>query len=307
MIITYAFCLDLLIGDPRYFFHPVRIFGKIARISEKYLNRNFDIKLYGILCSCSLYIGVFFLFFKIDIFLDSFKYGFVFKIILFYMSFALHDLLKHGYQVYYYLKKNNLIESRKKLSYMVGRKTAHLDQKEIFRGVIESLSENLVDGVTSPLFFAILFGLPGVYLYKMINTLDSLWGHKNNRYKNFGFCAAKIDDLVNYIPARLTAPLIILIGACFSNRLLRGFYILKRDGRKHSSPNSGLSESAIAGVLGIRLGGENHYNGYISNRPFVGEEINEISLKEVRQVFFICFITSCIFLFLISNTFSLIT
>ena len=136
----------------------------------------------------------------------------------------------------------------------------------------------------------------------MINTLDSLWGHKNKRFLNFGYAAAKIDDVANYLPSRLTAPFIILIGSLLFHRsfesvpLKKAFKILKRDGGNHPSPNSGLSEAAMAGILGIRLGGLNHYDGHTSNRPFMGEALYELNLEKVRRTQFIGFFTSLLFL-----------
>ena len=196
----------------------------------------------------------FWLFFTLERYLNNIPYGFFLNIFLFYTTLALHDLLKHGWRVYKKIKKNDLQGARGFLSLMVGRDTSDLSRPDILRGMIESLSENLVDGVTAPLFYGAAFGLPGAFTYKMINTLDSLWGHQTKEYREFGFFAAKLDDYVNYIPSRLTAPMIVLTGSLLTGKLFKGFKVLLRDGKKHSSPNSGLSESAMAGVLGNSTG-----------------------------------------------------
>ncbi len=304
MSIAYAFFLDLFIGDPRYRLHPVRLMGKLARLLEQNFNSKSPSIFAGLCCCLFLYLLTGCLFYFLEKQLSLFEYGVVIEIILFYTTIALHDLLKHGYRVYRCLKNDDIAQARVELSYIVGRKTKKLNSSEICRGVLESLSENLVDGVTAPLFYGIIFGLPGAFIYKMINTLDSLWGHKNERYQNFGYVAAKIDDLANYIPARITSPIIIIIGSLFTFRLKEGFKILKRDGRKHPSPNSGLSEAAIAGVLGVRLGGENHYDGYVSRRPFMGDKINELSIRQIEITFFICLISSNVFLLMTSLIFN---
>ena len=296
MKVALAFLLDLFIGDPRYPFHPIRIMGKLARRIESRFNTVGKQKLKGFFCAFFLYGITGTVCFALVSLLEKFSFGLIVEVILIYTTIALHDLLKHGYRVYRLLKKGQLEKARVELSYMVGRKTDDLDEKEMMRALIESLSENLVDGVTAPLFYAVLFGLPGAFVYKMINTLDSLWGHKNERFINFGYTAAKVDDLANYLPARLTAPLIIFVGSFFSFRFKKGMRILFRDGRKHPSPNSGLSEAAMAGILGVRLGGPNQYAGYISERPFVGNWERPLMLSDISKTFKICFLVSLTFL-----------
>ena len=296
MKIFIAFLLDVVLGDPRYFCHPIRIMGGAANKVEQWFNRGSYLKLKGFLAVFILCFLTFLFLFKIQGFLSEFEYGFLFEILLLYTTIALHDLIKHGYKVYRELKKNNLQKARENLSLLVGRKTNKLEEKEICRGVLESLSENLVDGVTAPLFYAFIFGLPGAFTYKMINTLDSLWGHQNKQYKDFGFVAAKLDDIVNYLPARLTTPFIITIGAVFRGHFLNGFKVVLRDAKKHPSLNSGYSEAALAGTLGVVLGGKNEYEGYTSVRALMGEPIKQISKKDIETTFYICILVSFAFI-----------
>ena len=170
MKVALAFLLDLVMGDPRYPFHPIRIMGKLARKTESCFNTIGKKKLKGLFCAFFLYglTGAFF--FTLESQLQKFTFGLIIEVILLYTTIALHDLLKHGYRVYRLLKRGSLEEARIELSYMVGRKTDNLDEKEMIRALIESLSENLVDGVTAPIFYAVLFGLPGAFVYKMINN-----------------------------------------------------------------------------------------------------------------------------------------
>lgn len=294
LISTIAFLLDLILGDPQYRFHPVILIGKLARLLERHLNKGRYRLIKGFLSALLVYstvVGVIFIIRKLITYPLALM---IVDIILLYTCFALRSLNDHAKAVTHELKKNDLPTARKKLSYIVGRKTQDLDEEQICRGVIESVAENLVDGVTAPLFYAMLFGPYGAFLYKAINTLDSLWGHRNERFELFGKFAAKIDDLFNLIPARLTAPLI----AICSKQKKSSFRVLLRDGRKHPSPNSGLSEAAMAGALKVRLGGMNHYEGYESFRVYLGDDSCKLSVEKVSEALKLVNLTSLIFILL---------
>lgn len=184
--------------------------------------------------------------------------------------------------VYNGLKLNDLKEARVKLGWIVGRDTHNLEEDEIVRGVVETVSENTSDGVTAPLFYALLFGAPGIWVYKTINTLDSMIGYKNERFNEFGRFAARLDDIVNFIPSRITGLLILF---CTRNQgkysFKKRFWLWCKDAKKHPSPNSGYLEAATAYQLGIRLGGFNSYGGKQTFRAYMGEPIELLQKKHI--------------------------
>ena len=218
--------------------------------------------------------------------------GDVVSIALLYNCFAGRDLARHSARVYRALADDDLPEARRRVSMLVGRDTEHLDEPEIVRGAVESVAENMVDGVTAPLFFAVLGGPVGALLYKAVNTLDSTFGYKNERYLQFGWASARFDDVVNYIPARLTAPLVAFTAALLGLRPLGAWRIFQRDGRKHPSPNSGLTEAAVAGALGVQLGGLNYYFGEPSERPRMGDPIHKLERRHILQTNRLMLLTS---------------
>jgi adenosylcobinamide-phosphate synthase len=201
--------------------------------------------------------------------------GILFLIYLTATTLATKELIAAGRKVIETVKEENLPLARKHLSMIVGRDVEALDRKGILKAVIETLSENLSDGVIAPLFYLVIGGMPIGLTYKAINTLDSMVGYKNDKYRYFGWASARLDDLSNYIPARISGILIVLSSALFFQSLQKArssFMAMYRDGNKHSSPNSGYPEAAIAGALGVRLGGPLMYNGVLVEKPFIGAE-----------------------------------
>lgn len=192
------------------------------------------------------------------------------------------------------LSEEGIESGRKQLSYIVGRETSQLSENEIRIAVLETLSENLSDGVIAPLFFYAIGGVPIMLAYKMINTLDSMIGYKSERYKQFGFFAAKLDDIVNFIPARITALLMVVITLNF-----RGLKYIFLFGSKHSSPNAGYPEAALAGILNCRFGGPNIYHGKLINKPFIGINERVISPKDFQKVYLINYASAVVTLGLI--------
>ena len=164
----------------------------------------------------------------------------------------------------------------------MGRDTEELDESGIVRAAVESVAESTVDGVTAPLFFAIVAGPPGAMVYRAVNTLDSMFGHQDRRYAQFGWAAARIDDAANYIPARLTAPLLCLAAFLWRQRPGQAVRTLLRDGRKHASPNAGLAEAAVAGALGVQLGGTNFYGGRPLDGPTIGDPLTPLGPRHIR-------------------------
>ena len=173
------------------------------------------------------------------------------SIVIIYTAIAPRDLARHSMAVFRALTAGDLVEARRRVAMIVGRDTDRLDEPEVVRAAVESVAESTVDGVTAPLVFAVVAGPVGAIVYRAINTLDSMFGHRDARYRDFGWAAARIDDLANWLPARLTAPLVCLAALIAWQRPCRALRVLVRDGRRHESPNAGLSEAAMAGALGV--------------------------------------------------------
>ncbi len=287
--ILLAILLDLLFGDPRWLPHPVQGIGWLAQRAEAPLRCLIpNPKLAGIVAvvwvvGITVLIGFGLL--KGAALLHPLA-GDLVAILLLYTCFATRSLHDHAMAVYRPLKAGNLDEARQRVSWLVGRDTTELDEGEVTRAAVESVAENTVDGCTAPLLFAFLAGPLGALAYKAISTLDSTFGYKNERYLQFGWASARLDDLTNLLPARLTAILVppasILLGLDWKNSWL----IFLRDRNNHPSPNGGQIESAVAGALGVRLGGINSYFGQPFVRPFMGNPLHPLSsvhiLKTVR-------------------------
>ena len=197
------------------------------------------------------------------------------SIVVIYTTIAARDLARHSMAVFRPLAAGDLVEARRRVAAIVGRDTERLDEAGVVRAAVESVAESTVDGVTAPLFFAVVAGPVGAMVYRAVNTLDSMFGHQDERYRQFGWAAARIDDLANYLPARLTAPLVCLAALCCLRLRPAAARCesLLRDGRKHASPNAGLAEAAMAGALGVQLGGVNYYDGQPLEKPTIGDAL----------------------------------
>lgn len=276
-----GYVLDLLLGDPRWLPHPVRLFGNMIAYGEKRLNKGGHRLLKGAILTILLCLGVYAFFYYMQEVLPVWA-RYIFNTIFVFYGLANKSLLDEGKAVYDTLYHQGLEAGRKRLSWIVGRDTSKLQENQIRVAVLETLSENLSDGVIAPLCFYAVGGVPAMMLYKMINTLDSMIGYKSERYLYFGRFAARLDDVANYIPARFTAFLMVIVTG--SQRAYR--YILKY-GHQHASPNSGYPESALAGIMNCRFGGPNVYHGVLVEKPYIGENQREIRHEELRKVMFI--------------------
>jgi len=281
-----AFLLDIMIGDPRWFPHPVRMIGVCIEYCEKVLRRLIPSEqVGGIFLTFIIVIGTYLVTYQLLIFFYEIRWslGILVSIIIIFFSLSTRDLLRETGNVLKALKSGNLKTARKNLSRIVGRDTQNLSEEQIATGCIETSAENIVDGIIAPLFYAFIGGPALAMAYKSINTLDSMVGYKNDKYIDFGRASAKLDDVANYIPARIAAIVLpiasYLCGANYSNSVK----ILKRDGRKHPSPNSGIPEAAIAGALGIRLGGPSVYNDVRSDKPFIGDPQRNVSFDDISS------------------------
>lgn len=264
--------LDLVIGDPEWFPHPVRGIGKLVAFFDKVLRGS---RLEGIITAL-VTIGVTFVF--AYLFVSSF--GYLAWIYLGYVCISIRDLRVKARDIYLELKRWDISKARQKLSKIVGRDTKELPKEKIITAAVESIAESTNDGIIAPLFYLALGGPVLGIVYKAINTLDSMIGHKDGRYLHFGWFSARLDDIANYIPARICGVLISIAGG-------KGFRIMIRDGRKHPSPNSGISEAAMAGALGIRLGGPSYYQGELIEKPYIGEDKRQVDaclLKEALRI-----------------------
>ena len=279
-----ALVLDFIFGDPKWLPHPVRLIGKAAMALEGPMRKRFpNPKTAGnvtaaviILGTALVTAGVLWGAQKIHPVADD-----VLSVILLYTTFAARGLASHSYAVYKALKTGDIPLARQQVAKMVGRDTEQLDEKGIVRAAVESVAENSVDGVVAPLFFAFLFGPVGAMTYKAISTLDSTFGYKNEKYIDFGWASAKIDDMANYIPARLSLLLIPLASLFTDSSPWGAWRMCWRDSRKHASPNSGFPESAFAGALGVQLGGPLMRHGQPTSTPLIGEPLQPLEQKHI--------------------------
>ncbi|MDN3015266.1 adenosylcobinamide-phosphate synthase CbiB [Paenibacillus sp. BSR1-1] len=273
--ITIAYIIDLLIGDPPRWPHPVRWIGSMISFIEVRLNNGESKKLKGVI----MLLFVLFISFIVCLLIVLIGYkihpiaGICIESMIIATTIAQKSLKKAALEVYLPLKKGDLMDARIKLSYIVGRDTDSLNEGEIARGAIETVAENTSDGVTAPLFWALIGGAPLAIVYRATNTCDSMVGHVNDKYKEFGWASAKWDDLMNWIPSRITGFFMLIANRPEHMSLRMAWAILYRDAKKHPSPNSGWGEAAVAAIIGIQLGGINYYKGMISNRAKMGEPI----------------------------------
>jgi len=255
--LSLAYALDLLLGDPEWFPHPVRWFGALTRVGERCLRRLGRGPKSEMLAGALLTGTVVSMGWALGRPRNS-----TWRTVLMWTALATRSLLDEAGAVIRALEADDLDSARLRLARIVGRDTAHLDETEISRAVIETLAESTCDGIVAPLFWLAAAGVPGAMCYKAINTLDSMIGHPEPPYRYFGRAAARLDDIVNFVPARLTALGIVAAASLQGFDAKRAQQIWQRDGDKHASPNAGQSEAAMAGALGVRLGGVSCYDGH---------------------------------------------
>ncbi len=282
-----GYVLDVLLGDPEWFPHPVRWFGSLIQAGERYLRR-FDrgpraeilagAALTGSIVSIGWALGR--------------PRNAIWQVLLIWTALATRSLLTEASAVIRALEANDLHVARRRLARIVGRDTAHLDESEISRAVIETLAESACDGIVAPLFWLAAGGVSGAMAYKAVNTLDSMIGHPEPPYRYFGRVAARLDDAANLIPARLTALGIVAAAKIQNLNAGQSRKIWWRDGNQHTSPNAGQSEAAIAGALGVRLGGRSSYDGHPHDAPVLCAEGRPPSVRDARAALSIVAIVS---------------
>jgi adenosylcobinamide-phosphate synthase len=287
--IIIGFFLDLLIGDPSSFPHPVRFIGKFIIFLEKALLKEKYKKFTGFILTISIVITSYFITFTLCTLSP------IIEIFIIYTVFSVNSLGFEGNKIYNLLKNNKIDSARIQLGYIVSRETKTLNEKDIIRSTVESISENIVDGIISPLFFLFIGGAPLAMAFKAVSTLDSMVGYKNDKYMDFGFASAKFDDILNFIPARISGFVLIPLASLFCGKnAVNSFRIVARDRLKHSSPNSGHSESAIAGALELQLGGNSIYFGKTIKKPFLGDKLKDFTINDIKDSIKILYISSII-------------
>lgn len=288
-IIFFAFILDLILGDPRWFPHPVVFIGRLISLLENIFRRFIKTKIWELLAGCILATVVPVSAFLVPYWLigtaSSFgqSAGWMAAVFLGYTAIAARSLYSEPQKVAKLLLTGDLPGARKELSCLVGRDTHNLDEKGITRALVETVAENASDGIIAPLFYLAIGGPPLAMAYKAVNTLDSMVGYKNERYLYFGRASARLDDIANYIPARITAILLVFAAFILRKDWKGAWRITLRDGRNHPSPNSGYPEAAVAGALGIKLGGLSSYDGVHCNKPTIGDDKQQLNIRDVRN------------------------
>jgi adenosylcobinamide-phosphate synthase len=291
-----AFALDLLVGDPRWLPHPVVLMGKIISFGERLLltgkpRRDFlaGMALTVLLIASSAgAASALVLSFQILPFWPSF----LATAALASTTLATRGLLDAVKRVEASLRAGNIIDARAKLSHIVGRETASLNQDKVLRASLESLSESTCDGIIAPLFYLFLGGVPLALAYKAISTLDSMIGYRSERYFYFGKFAARLDDAANFIPARLTAGFMVIATTALRLNPAGAWRIAWRDHANHLSPNAGYPEAALAGAFGIRLGGPSIYFGEQIDKPYLGDDLTPITIGMLKEGRILCLVTA---------------
>ncbi len=298
-----GFLLDKLLGDPLWFPHPVVAFGKAIVFFDRKLNGGKYRLAKGVAVAVSLVAATsaFFFFLMFFAYRISPLFAVVIEAVFVFFGLAGTTLVKEGKAVFQMLGKG-LEEGRKQVGRIVGRDTQSLSKNEIQAATLETLAENLSDGVIAPLFWFAVAGIPGMMAYKMVNTLDSMIGYKNDRYIHFGRFAARLDDVANFIPARLTA---FLMALCSGSS--RAFRFIFKYGKEHSSPNAGYPEAALAGALDVTFGGAHLYFGEWVPKPVIGETERDFNANDLKYTVKIVRRTEFVFIVLLSAALTVLT
>ncbi len=289
MIVYLALLLDFILGDPRRMPHPVVLVGKIISFFEKIFYPLRYKKAAGFLFFFATVLTVAAMVMLLEYLAGFNRYlSFVVNLYFLYTALSWTSLKRETGKVTEALAGGDIAAARTYVSYVVGRDTKELTEEEMLEATIETVAENTVDGIIAPLFYIAIgyyLGLPLLfaYLYKAVNTMDSMVGYKSDRYRDFGFAAARIDDLVNYLPARLGSLLMLGAGTLLRYNGKNGWKIFRRDRKKHSSPNAGWPESVYAGLLGLRLGGPHQYFGKTVRKPSIGDPLKGPEISDHRK------------------------
>ena len=284
--IMLALILDSLLGDPRRLPHPVKLIGRLAvrceSVCRSVIRRERAAGITAVLSVLGVTGLTAWALLRLFYALHPWA-GEALSVLILYFCFAARDLIDHSTGVHAALHHDDLPAAREMVAMIVGRDTAELDRSGVVRACVESVAENTVDGVTAPLFWAIIGGPVAAIVYKAVNTLDSTFGYTNERYVRFGWAAARLDDAVNFLPARMTGLITVLAAVILRLRWAEAWRIFRRDRLRHASPNSGHVEAAVAGALGIRLGGDSRYFGKVVKKPCIGDPVVKAEAGHILQ------------------------
>lgn len=288
--LSIAFILDFILGDPDFAFHPIRLIGRLISALEKLLRRVFPKSKNGeviagavmavlvMVISGAVTAAALFALYKLNLIA-----GIIGEAIICYFMLAAKSLKQSSMNVYDALLSGDLGKSRQAVSMIVGRDTENLSEEGIIKAAVETVAENTSDGVIAPLFYMLIFGAIGGVVYKSINTMDSMVGYKNDKYINFGKFTARLDDIANFIPSRLSAAVMILSAAVIKMDFKNAVKIYRRDRKKHASPNSAQTEAVCAGALDIELAGDAYYFGELHEKPHIGDDLRDIEADDIRR------------------------
>ena len=305
--IVAGFILDLIFGDPHWLPHPICLIGNLIGFLEKNLRRLLAPGKTALLLGGALMVvivlslsyvvpyAVLMLAEQVNPWLR-----FALETVMFYQIFATKCLRDESMKVYTALHNNDLEDARVKLSWIVGRDTKELTAEEVTKGAVETVAENTADGIIAPMIYMFIGGAPLAFLYKGINTMDSMVGYKNDKFLYFGRCAAKLDDVANFIPARITGILMILASYFLNMNAAGAWKIFWRDRYNHLSPNSAMTESVTAGALNIQLGGDHYYFGKLVHKDTIGDNIRPVVAEDIVAVNNLLYMTAVISLLLFS-------
>lgn len=301
-----AFIIDAILGDPYWFPHPVRMMGlyisSFEKVVRKLLTSQKALRVAGIILTISTTLITYLValtLLNVASRINFYLY-YVVNVTILWTCIAPKSLMRESMKIYYALEEKDLVKGRHLLSYIVGRDTEYLNQEQISKATIETVAENTSDGVIAPLIYMFFGGAPLSLAYKAINTLDSMVGYKNEKYMDFGWASAKLDDLANYIPARITGLLLVASAAILRLDVRNSLRILKRDSQNHSSPNSGVPEAAVAGALNIQLGGPSTYFGKIVEKPTIGESHRITNITDIRTTNYMMYLSSILAILILS-------
>lgn len=302
VVLPAAFVLDLCLGDPRFLPHPIRWMGKaIEGLEPAFRRLPLPPAICGTIFAAALVSGTWaagvLLLMAAEALHPVLKIST--EIVLVYYCLSVRSLQDAAMNVSRSLTQNELEAAKSKVALIVGRDVDNYQADGMARAAVETVAENLVDGVISPLFFATIGGAPLALAYKMVNTLDSMIGYKNEKYLDFGKAAARLDDVLNYVPARLSVPIIALAAQLLAGKGARAFKTAVREGANHSSPNAGLPEAAFAGALAVKLNGPNLYDGKRVDKPYIGIRFGKTEIKHIKRSCDIMMLASILWLMII--------
>jgi adenosylcobinamide-phosphate synthase len=299
VVLPAAFLLDLCLGDPRFLPHPIRWMGKaIEGLEPSFRKLPLPPTVSGAIFAAALVLCTWATTVLLLLAAQAFHpvVKIIIEIVLIYYCISAQSLQDAAMDVSRSLAQKELKAARTKVALIVGRDVDDYQADGIARAAVETVSENLVDGVISPLFFAAIGGAPLAMAYKMVNTLDSMIGYKNQKYLYFGRAAAWLDDVLNYVPARLSVPIIALAAQLLAGKGARAFETAVKEGANHSSPNAGLPEAAFAGALAVKLNGPNLYNGKLVDKPHIGVRFGKTKIENIKQSCDIMMLSSILWL-----------